>query len=85
MRKRGEGKGREREKKRLVGACFGNALSMGWEFDLRSQILVYPSLPQLMRVGPEALDAPCRFTARTEVVPPGWPPRVARRRRSDLA
>jgi len=60
-----------REKEHLVGVCFGNALSIEGEFDLRSQILVYPSLPQLARVGPDAFDVPWRSTERTEVVPPG--------------
>ena len=52
-------------------ACFGNALSIEGEFDRRSKILAYPSLPQLARVGPDAFDVVCRFTERMEVVPPG--------------
>jgi len=84
--KRKEG-GTPEEKKmgRLaMGACFGNALSIEGEFDLRSQILVYPSLPQLVRVGLEVFVA-WRSTERMEVVPPGWPSRAVRYRRSALA
>jgi len=62
---------REKEVPGGMRACFGNALSIEGEFDLRSQILVYPSLPQLARVGPDAFDVACRSTERTEVVPPG--------------
>ena len=69
-RRIGEGKMKKSEK-RPVEACFRNALSIEGEFDLRSQILVYPSLPQLVSVGPDAFDVACRSTERVEVVPPG--------------
>ena len=57
--------------KRLAEACFGNSLSITEEFDLRSQILVHPSLPQLASVGPGVFDVACRLAERMEDVPPG--------------
>ena len=78
-------KGEEQNKKCLVDACFGNVLSREGEFDLRSQILIYPSLPQLVSVGPDVFDVACKSTERMLVVPPGWPSRATRCRRSALA
>ena len=65
------GEEKRRGRKRLVGACFGNAHSIEGEFERRSQILTYPSLPQLVRVGLDAFDVAWRSTERMEVVPPG--------------
>ena len=81
--KRKQGGEKEREK-HLAEACFGNALSTAGEFDLRSQILTYPSLPQLVRVWPDPFDVAWRLTERMQVVPPGWPPNVVRGWRSAL-
>lgn len=88
MNREGGGKretGGVQREKHLVWACFGNALWMVGKFDLRSQILTYPSLPQLARVWLDPFDVACRLTERMEAVPPGWPPKVVRCRRSVLA
>ena len=85
MRKRWGGRRARNREQRLVEACFGNALWIEAEFDRRSQILMYPSLPQLASVGLDAFDAAWRLTERMDVVPPGWPSRVVRCRRSALA